>query len=286
LWRINPINLQQTRTHLRAALTNGGCESPGDTSLILLQHALNRPKSWILSHGEYNLIQQENHTLQSSLLKLLQGVPLPYVLEHWDFYGRTFQITPNVLIPRPETELLVDYALQYAGAFQQPLIIDVGTGSGAIAITLAAEWPGATVLGVDLSMDALRVAHANAQRLCPSRVSFFQADLIAPFSTQFDLICANLPYIPQQELNHLSVAQWEPQLALDGGESGLEVICMLLKQAQNRLSPSGVILLETQSTLGAETLAAAQAAFPDAQHQLIHDLAGLDRMVMIQQGKP
>jgi release factor glutamine methyltransferase len=286
LWRINPINLQQTRTHLRAALTNGGCESPGDTSLILLQHALNRPKSWILSHGEYNLIQQENHTLQSSLLKLLQGVPLPYVLEHWDFYGRTFQITPNVLIPRPETELLVDYALQYAGAFQQPLIIDVGTGSGAIAITLAAEWPGATVLGVDLSMDALRVAHANAQRLCPSRVSFFQADLIAPFSTQFDLICANLPYIPQQELNHLSVAQWEPQLALDGGESGLEVICMLLKQAQNRLSPSGVILLETQSTLGAETLAAAQAAFPDAQHQLIHDLAGLDRMVVIQQGKP
>jgi release factor glutamine methyltransferase len=286
LWRINPINLQQTRTHLRAALTNGGCESPGDTSLILLQHALNRPKSWILSHGEYNLIQQENHTLQSSLLKLLQGVPLPYVLEHWDFYGRTFQITPNVLIPRPETELLVDYALQYAGAFQQPLIIDVGTGSGAIAITLAAEWPGATVLGVDLSMDALRVAHTNAQRLCPSRVSFFQADLIAPFSTQFDLICANLPYIPQQELNHLSVAQWEPQLALDGGESGLEVICMLLKQAQNRLSPSGVILLETQSTLGAETLAAAQAAFPDAQHQLIHDLAGLDRMVVIQQGKP
>jgi release factor glutamine methyltransferase len=286
LWRINPINLQQTRAHLRTALTNGGCESPGDISLILLQNALNRPKSWILSHGEYSLIQQENHTLQASLSKLLQGVPLAYVLGHWDFYGRTFQISPDVLIPRPETELLVEYALNYAGVFQQPLIIDVGTGSGVIAVSLAAECPGAIVLGVDLSMAALRVAHANAQRFCPSRVSFFQSDLIAPFSTQFDLICANLPYIPRQELSHLPVAQWEPQLALDGGDSGLEVICTLLKQAQSRLSPSGVILLETQSTLGAETLAATKFVFPDAQHQLIHDLAGLDRMVVIQQGKP
>jgi release factor glutamine methyltransferase len=286
LWRNKPINLQQTRTHLRAALENGGCESPGETSLILLQDVLNRPKSWILSHGEHTLSGQEEHTLQTSLSQLLQGVPLPYVLGHWDFYGRTFQITPDVLIPRPETELLIEHALQYAGAFQQPIIVDVGTGSGAIAITLAAECPAATILGVDLSMDALRVAYANAQRICPSRISFFQADLLAPFSTQFDLICANLPYIPRQELAHLPVSQWEPQLALDGGESGLEVICTLLKQAKSLLSPSGVILLETQSTLGAETLSAAQAAFPHAQHQLRRDLAGLDRMVVIQQGKP
>ena len=215
----------------------------------------------------------------------MQGVPLPYVLGRWDFYGRTFSITPDVLIPRPETELLVEHALQHAGAIRQPLIIDVGTGSGAIAVTLAVECPGATVLGADLSMAALRVAHTNAQRLCPSKVSFFQADLLAPFSTQFDLVCANLPYIPRQELNHLPVSQWEPKLALDGGESGLEVICTFLEQAQTRLSPSGMILLEIHASLGAETLAAAQAAFPSAQHQLIPDLAGLDRMVVIQQGR-
>ncbi|MBW6466400.1 MAG: peptide chain release factor N(5)-glutamine methyltransferase, partial [Brevefilum sp.] len=159
MWRNKPIDLQQTRTHLRAALANGGCESPGDTSIILLGHALDRPKSWILSHGEYSLTQTENYTLQTSLTQLLQGVPLPYVLGHWDFYGRTFQITPDVLIPRPETELLVEHALQHASTFQQPLVIDVGTGSGVIAVTLAAESPEATVLGVDLSMDALRVAH-------------------------------------------------------------------------------------------------------------------------------
>jgi release factor glutamine methyltransferase len=283
LWRNKPIDLQQTRTHLRAALANGGCESPGDTSIILLGHALDRPKSWILSHGDYSLTQIENHTLQMGLSQLLQGVPLPYVLGHWDFYGRTFQITPDVLIPRPETELLVEHALQHVGAFQQPLVIDVGTGSGAIAVTLAAECSKATVLGVDLSLAAVRIAHTNAQRLCPSRVSFFQADLLAPFSTQFDLVCANLPYIPLHELDCLPVSQTEPRLALDGGESGLEVINALLTQAQTRLSSSGVILLEIHATLGAETLAAAQAAFPNAHHQLIRDLAGLDRIVVIQQ---
>jgi release factor glutamine methyltransferase len=251
----------------------------------LLEHALNQPKSWILSHGEYSLIPYENHTLQTSLSQLLQGVPLPYVLGHWEFYGRTFHLTPDVLIPRPETELLVEHALHYAGTFQQPIIIDVGTGSGAIAVTLAIEMPGTTILGVDLSMAALHVAHTNSQRLCQSKVSFIQTDLLAPFSTQFDLICANLPYIPRQELTHLPVSQLEPQLALDGGESGLEVICSLLKQAQTRLSPAGVILLEIHATLGAETLAAAQSVFPHAQHQLIHDLAGLDRIVVIQQGR-
>jgi release factor glutamine methyltransferase len=285
LWRNKPINLQKTRTQLRGVLTNGGCESPGETSLILLQHTLNRPKSWILSHDEYSLNQQENHTLQTSLAQLLQGVPLPYVLGRWDFYGHTFHITPDVLIPRPETELLVEHALQHAGAFHRPLIVDVGTGSGAIAITLAEELPGATILGVDLSMAALRVAQANAQRLCPSRVSFFQADLLTPFSTQFDLICANLPYIPSQELDRLPVSHWEPHNALDGGDSGLDVINSLLTQAQTRLSPTGVILLEIHATLGAETMAAVQAAYPHAHYQLMRDLAGLDRIVVIQQNR-
>ncbi|MBW6466316.1 MAG: hypothetical protein K0B06_07435, partial [Brevefilum sp.] len=101
---------------------------------------------------------------------------------------------------------------------------------------------------------------------------------------QFDLVCANLPYIPQQELDRLPISQTEPRLALDGGESGLDLINALLTQAQTRLSPAGVILLEIHAPLGAETLAAAQAAFPNAQHQLIRDLAGLDRIVVIRQG--
>lgn len=262
-------------------LTNNDCESPGNTGLILLQHALSQPKSWILSHGDYQLNPQEKHTLQRSLRALLQGVPLPYILGHWDFYGRTFTITPDVLIPRPETELLVEKAIQHAEGFQKPIIIDVGTGSGVIAVSLAAELPLAVVLGVDLSLAALRVAKKNAQHLCQTGISFIQGDLLTALAGPFDLICANLPYLPHKSLSRLDVSKWEPRLALDGGESGLDAIRVLLKQAQTRLSPSGVILLETDAALGAETLASAQAVFPRAKHQLIQDLAGHDRIVEI-----
>jgi len=280
-WRNNPIDLQQARQHLREKLAQDGFETPGNTSLTLLKHTLNQPKSWLLSHGDYQLSPQENSTLQTSLNALLQGVPLPYVLGHWEFYGRTFQVTPDVLIPRPETELLVEKAIKYAGRVLKPCIIDVGTGSGAIAVSLAAELPRATILGVDLSFNALRVAQLNAQRLCQSKIHFFQGDLLTPFRGPFDLICANLPYIPRNTLPNLAVSRWEPRLALDGGESGLDAIRKLLKQAQTRLSPSGVILLETESSLGPETLAAAQAVFPNAQHRLIQDLASHDRLVEI-----
>ena len=273
--------MQQTRQYLIEILALGGYELPGQTSLILLQHALHQPKTWVLSHGEFELNQDQQHKLHTYLQQCLQGVPLPYVLGRWVFFGRSFQVTPAVLIPRPETEGLVEIALEHAHSYLNPKIIDVGTGSGAIAVSLAAELPTATVLGVDLSMDALRVAQSNAQRLCPNRVHFLQGNLLAPFAAQFDLICANLPYIPRAILADLPVSHWEPRLALDGGKSGLDSIHHLLEQAQSRLSPNGVILLETESSLGAETLSAAQEAFPTAHHRLIPDLAGHDRIVEI-----
>jgi len=247
----------------------------------LLQHALKQPKTWVLSHGEYQPTPDEQHLIAASLRQVLQGVPLPYIVGHWEFFGRTYRVTNDVLIPRPETEILVEHALKHAQHIPKPLIVDVGTGSGCIAISLAAELPTATVLGVDLSLAALHVARHNARQLGQSRVGFLQADLLSPFSAKFDLICANLPYIPRQTLAKLTVSGWEPRLALDGGESGLEAIRCLLQQAQSRLAPAGVILIETESTLGSETLRAAQDAFPLAQHRLIHDLAGLDRIVEI-----
>ena len=213
--------------------------------------------------------------------QVLRGVPLPYILGYWEFFGRTYQVTSDVLIPRPETEILVEIALELLQHKTNPLIADVGTGSGCIGISLAAELPTATVLGVDLSLPALHVARHNAKHLGQSRVHFLQADLLSPFSAKFDLICANLPYIPSQTLANLTVSRWEPRLALDGGESGLDIIRKFLQQAQSRLAPTGVILIETESTLGLETLHGAQDVFPHAQHRLIHDLAGLDRIVEI-----
>lgn len=252
--------------------------------MILLAHTLNQSKSWVLSHSEYEPNTQEIDTLQRRLTQLLEGFPLPYILGEWDFFGRSFYVTPDVLIPRPETELLVEKALQQTQSLKKPWIVDVGTGSGIIAVSLAAELPGSTVLGVDLSLAALRLAQRNAQRLVQTKVSFLQSDLLAPLTGPFDLICANLPYIPRTTLETLPVSRWEPRLALDGGESGLDIILRLLKQAQTRLAAAGTILLETDSSLGVETLSAAQDAFPNARHQLIKDLAGHDRIVEINMG--
>ena len=276
--------MQQIHRQIKQELAQGGVESPGNTSLILLAHAIQQSKSWILSHNDYEPSPQETKALQTSVIRLLEGFPLPYLLGYWDFYSRRFSVTPEVLIPRPETELLVEQALQIARKLDTPRIIDVGTGSGVIAVTLAAELPAAQVWATDLSGSALRLAQRNARHHGQSRVQFVHSDLLAPLSGPFDLICANLPYIPRQVLAGLDVSRWEPTLALDGGDSGLDLITRLLKQAQTRLSAQGAILLETDSSLGIETLSAAKAAFPCARHNLAQDLAGHDRIVKIRLG--
>lgn len=235
----------------------------------------------MLAHPEIEITSEEHHTLQSALDRLLQGVPLPHVLGQWEFYGRTFMVSPDVLIPRPETELLVERALTLTTGLTQPRIVDVGTGSGAIAITLAAESPQACVLATDISRPALQIAQPNAQHHSINDLTLIQADLMQPLTGPFDLICANLPYIPTQTLRRLSVAKWEPVLALDGGASGLDLIDRLLHQAIRRLTPKGAILLEIESSLGRETLSLAKSIFPKAKINLYQDLAGKDRLVEV-----
>lgn len=277
----NPTNLDQFRGEMLETLRQVDAEDPANTSLILLSHALNRPKAWILAHGEYTLSTEENHTLQNYLKQFLQGVPLPYILGHWSFYGREFTLTPDVLIPRPETELLVELALDHIKQMENPKVIDVGTGSGAIAVSLAAECPAARVYAVDISRPALTIAKLNANRLGQPRINFVQADLLSPIHGMFDLIAANLPYIPTRTLEQLPALQSEPRLALDGGADGLQLINILLDQARTRLSAKGVVLLEIESTLGEESLTATQRAFPEAERRLIPDLTGRDRIVEI-----
>lgn len=202
------------------------------------------------------------------------------MLGEWAFFGRSYSVSPAVLIPRPETELLVEQAIALAAELNRPRIADVGCGSGIIAISLAAELPQAQVLALDLSRPTLIVARQNAHRH-QVRVTFLQSDLLQPLKAQFNLICANLPYIPFATLSQLGLAQWEPRLALDGGMTGLDAIRRLITQARSRLAPGGVVLLETEATLGTETLAAAREGFPDAEVTLVQDLAGKDRLVEI-----
>jgi release factor glutamine methyltransferase len=283
-WRNKSINLQTLFHQLNEKFIKEGIDTPGNTSLLLLSQVLDQPKSWVLAHGEYELTAGENHTLQHNVDRLLQGVPLPYILGQWEFYGRPFKITPNVLIPRPETELLVQIAINCVKNHAYPKIADVGTGSGVIAVTLAAEIPSVPIiLATDISRNALKIAEKNADIHAETQIHFLQSNLLEPLCEQFDLICANLPYIPSKKLKKLSVHKWEPCEALDGGESGLNIIKRLMRQAQTRLALKGTLLLEIESSLGIEAMNIAQSVFPQAQYFLHQDLAGRDRVIEIRQ---
>ncbi len=251
---------------------------------VLLAHALHKPRAWVLAHPEAALSAQALSQLDGLLKRLAEGEPLPYLLGHWEFYGLDFEVTPAVLIPRPETELLVEQASNWLRLNPgKRWAADVGTGSGCIAITLARQFPVLQVLAVDRSRAALRVAQRNAVRLnVQKQITFMQGDLLSAVSPPFDLVCANLPYIPTTTLSNLPVAQHEPRLALDGGLDGLQAIRTFLADAPRWLKPGGLCLLEMQYDQGDSVSNLAQAALPPAQVQVIPDLAGLPRLVSIQ----
>jgi release factor glutamine methyltransferase len=280
-WRSNPINLQQTRVKIQKKLADIEDDTPANTALVLLSYLLKRPKSWVLAHSEYQLNPAEQSTLQELLSDILSEKPLAYILGEWSFYGRSFIVTPAVLIPRPETELLVEKAIQHGKTFAHPAIVDVGTGSGIIAVSLAAEIPASSVTAVDLSLKALTIARHNAIRHQQNQINFVVSHLLTPFTQQFSLICANLPYIPSVTLDQLEVAKREPRMALDGGMDGLSFISPLLEQAQRLLANPGVILLEIESRQGEQVSTAAKEIFPNAEVFLHKDLSGLDRLVEI-----
>lgn len=249
----------------------------------LLAHITGRDRAWLLAHPEAPLTPAQRRALAQALPRLAAGEPLPYVLGRWPFYGRDFLVTPAVLIPRPETELLVEQALAWLHRHPgQRRLADVGTGSGCIAVTLAAEVPDAHVVAVDPDPAALAVARANAWRhAVAQRITWVQGDLLSALIGPFDLICANLPYIPTDQLAGLRVARYEPRRALDGGPDGLALIRRLLEQAPACLAPGGRLVLEIGSGQGAAAQRWAQRCFPHARVQVLPDYAGHDRLLLV-----
>ncbi|MBM3132900.1 MAG: peptide chain release factor N(5)-glutamine methyltransferase, partial [Chloroflexi bacterium] len=194
------------------------------------------------------------------------------------------RVTPDTLIPRPETELLVDKALELASGRSIKSVADIGTGCGAIAIVLAVNLPRSEVYAIDLSQSALKIASENARRLgAAKRVRFLEGDLLEPLPLPVDLIAANLPYVTDAEMTGLAddVRLFEPRTALAGGPQGFDYMERLLKQAPRKLSPGGAILLEIGAAQGERTSALARKAFPRAMVEVVPDLGGRDRVVMI-----
>jgi release factor glutamine methyltransferase len=258
---------------------------PIDASLLLM-HVLDVDRAALLTHPEHELTPEQTALFRALILQRAAGMPIPYLTGTRAFYDLEFAVTPDVLIPRPETEHLIEFALQWARGRHDWRLVDVGTGSGAIAVTLAVHSPEARVWAVDVSAAALDVARQNAIRHgVADRITLVQGDLLEPLiaaDQHVDLIAANLPYIASNELKTLPIAQHEPLLALDGGADGLDLIRRLLVQAPRVLAQDGLLLMEIAAGQGARVCELGAAAFPAAHVTLIHDYAGLDRVVRVE----
>ncbi len=256
--------------------------SPRLDAQLILGHVIGKPREYLIAHSEQPLSDLDAHTFDKLLTLRARGMPIAYILGQRPFFDRSFKVTPHVLVPRPETEHLVEAALEWAAHRGSIRVVDVGTGSGAIAVSLAAHLPDAGVIATDVSCAALLIAYENAAGL--TNLRFVQADLLLPLRGPLDVICANLPYIATGEMNVLEVAHFEPHVALDGGADGLDVIRRLLRQAPARLASPGLLLLEIGADQGAAVEALAKAAFPGAAVSVLKDYAKLDRVVRVEQG--
>ena len=227
-------------------LAERGVENPRLNAEHLLAHALELKRMELYLQFDRQLTEAERAPLRETVKRRGAREPLQHILGTAEFHGRTFACDKRALIPRPETEQLVEIALEIVKGKTAPRILDIGTGSGVIAITLAIELPAAEIHAIDFSADALALAVANAERHeLVERVCFHQADLLPPDESKFDLIVANLPYIPTAEIAALSPeVRHDPLAALDGGPDGLDLIRRLIDAAPDRLPPHGALLLE------------------------------------------
>jgi release factor glutamine methyltransferase len=266
---------------------------------VLLAHVLriSRPKLIAHPNTPLDLIQLDSAT--QAFARLKAGEPLPYILGGWEFFGLDFEVNEHVLIPRPETELLVEKAIAYLkNNPDKRNVIDVGTGSGIIAISIAKHFQDVKIIATDISAKALQVAKRNAiKHSVENQIEFVECDLLPhpqPLShwergegvREIDLICANLPYIPTKTLHGLKVYGKEPTLALDGGEDGLDLyrkLFSIVSKNDNRFNKLNNLfwLCEIEATQGISATNLAKEFFPNANVNLHQDLAGKDRLIEI-----
>ena len=252
--------------------------------LVLVEWATGLSRPVLLTHPERVLTTTEIQTLDSALERLASGEPLPYIVGSWEFYGLRFEVTPQVLIPRPETEILVELGLEWLHTHpERRKAADVGTGSACIATALAYHRRDLQVLAADQSMAALKVAARNIKRLeVTQSVSLAACDLLTAVKGPLDFVAANLPYIPTAKLDSLAVLDHEPRSALDGGRDGLAIISRLLADSPRWLAPGGLMLLEIEAGQGKTAAQLAREWVADARVDMIRDLAGKPRVIRIE----
>jgi len=257
---------------------------------LLLEHVLGIDTVSLYINSRNILTNEDLSALENLIGRRLAGEPSAYITGHKEFYGIDLNVTPRVLIPRPETELLVEKAIELVENVlpRDCLIADIGTGCGAIAIALAVNLPQAKMYATDISDIALETAADNCLRQGVSdRVTLLQGNLSEPLPEPVHLIVANLPYIREADITELApeIAKYEPCVALNGGISGLEVLEKLIAQSSARLLKSGAILLEIGYDQGRAVLELGKKYYPQADCSVDVDLSGTDRLATILLGR-
>jgi release factor glutamine methyltransferase len=264
------VTLREALTSAITRLTAEHVPSPRMNAELLLMFTLGCDRAYLYAHPERELTADEQTRYEAALAERARGVPAQYITGHQEFWGMDMIVSPAVLIPRPETEHVIEALLELqasASGFRPPAsearkpvagirIIDVGTGSGCIALALAKELPQAEIFASDISAAALEVARANAARYqLESRIVFREADLLAGFENNYlDFIVSNPPYVGDSELDsvQLEVRKFEPRTAVFAGHTGLEVIARLIPQAHAALKPGGWLIMEISGTISEE----------------------------------
>lgn len=282
------MTLKQALSVARGTMTRHSIEAAHLESEMLMMHVLGVSRAKLYASLEDELAADDEKRFRSLLERRLKGEPAAYITGTREFYGLEFQVDRRVLIPRPESEMLVEAAIELAEE-GFTLFADVGTGSGALAVSLAVNLPEAIVYALDISCEALEVAAINANRHgVADRVHLMHGNLLEPLPEPVDVIVANLPYVRTGDLPAVNTDGFEPRLALDGGEDGLDVIRRLVGQVisgrargRSLLREAGALLLEIGIDEDQFVLDLLEHSFPASRVSVREDLAGIPRVVTV-----
>lgn len=272
------MNRRQVLIQARNILAENNIENAPLEGEILLRHVLRIDRARLFSHLDDDISPSQFKEFMIFVERRRQGEPSAYITGHREFFGLDFIISRRVLIPRPETELLVEKAIDLCRARSISTIADIGTGCGTIAVSLAVNLPEVTVYAADVSPDALEIAAQNGAKYgVKDRIILLQGDLLGPLPEPVDMIIANLPYVKISDLK----AGFEPEVALNGGEDGLDKIKDICLQAPEKLRKKGCLLLEIGQRQAAAVRAILHRDFPSALIEVERDLAGIERMITL-----
>jgi release factor glutamine methyltransferase len=271
-------------------LRQHGLDEADIDAKVLLCHILKIKSSQLFAEPDRIISANELSSLEDLINQRINRIPVAYIVKHIEFFCMELYVNSSVLIPRPETELLVEEAIELSNIWfknnkEKIKIADVGTGSGAVALALAKNIPDSKIYAIDKSEVALQVANTNADRHNLShRIVFVKGYLLQQITDKLDIVVANLPYIPVFEIPLLpkEISEYEPQEALNGGESGITIIAELIKQLPGRIAAGGTFLLEIGINQEEPVQSLVRHYFPDSNINLIKDLAGINRIIKVE----